>query len=111
MQQPLTRSLLDLAASPLAPGDTKRLRALVDNAATMAQAFVALWSPETLVCITVVVMRGEPITWTMFPAKTEQAAHACAELLHAQAAANISAMGEQVDDAATAAIVRAARLN
>lgn len=109
--QPLTRSLLDLAAAPLTPGDAKRLRALVDGASTLDAAFLAMWSPETLVCITVVVMRGEVLTWTMFPARSQEAAHACAELLHAQAAANISAMGEQVDDAATAAIVRAARLN
>ncbi|MBL8324816.1 MAG: hypothetical protein JNJ89_07645 [Rubrivivax sp.] len=80
--------MLDLAAAPMPADGLERVRA---NVARLGggDGFVGIWFPQTSVCFTGVGLAGELITWSMFPAPSEQAAREVAEVHHRHAEGQI----------------------
>ncbi len=78
------KTVLDLAHAPIPVDGLARVRAQVDRLMG-GDGFVGVWFPQTLVCFTGVVLAGEVVSWSMFPAPNQQAALEVAEVhrLHA----------------------------
>lgn len=101
-------TLIDLASSPLTPDAIERLRRKVADIGTQ-DGFVGVFCKETLVCITGLVFDGELRTWTMFPARDQDAALSAATELHSAAAEQVAALRASLGQAADATIATARR--
>jgi hypothetical protein len=103
----MTSPLATLLSAPLSPDAIARIEAQLAAAIECGDGFVGTWCAERRVGFSGVVVNGQLVNWTLFPAESVEGARSVASALLDQAEAIFNRLQGDAGTAARAAINRA----